>query len=147
MRNTVTAPLVLDCLCIGLSNGRAEAQQWGPNGWKHSMGGQLSRDWRARSCELQPRNACSRQDVLPEPNFPAASREMKSVSDLYCDKWLARIRFSTLYAIHTFFMRFAIDVAFVSRAMHCEVRTALPPWRIAAAWRALAVVDLIPKSG
>jgi uncharacterized membrane protein (UPF0127 family) len=46
-------------------------------------------------------------------------------------------------AIHTFFMRFAIDVAFVSRdGRIVKMRTALPPWRIAAAWRAFAVVEL-----
>jgi len=46
-------------------------------------------------------------------------------------------------AIHTFFMRFAIDVAFVARdGRVVKVRTALPAWRIAAAWRAFAVVEL-----
>src|SRR5262245_32921978 len=48
-------------------------------------------------------------------------------------------------AIHTFFMRFAIDVAFVSRdGRVVKVRTAMPAWRIAAAWRAFAVVELPP---
>jgi uncharacterized membrane protein (UPF0127 family) len=46
-------------------------------------------------------------------------------------------------AIHTFFMRFAIDVAFVSRdGRVVKVRRALPPWRMAAAWRAFAVIEL-----
>jgi uncharacterized membrane protein (UPF0127 family) len=46
-------------------------------------------------------------------------------------------------AIHTFFMRFAIDVAFVSRdGRVVKTRVALPPWRIAAAWHAFAVVEL-----
>jgi len=46
-------------------------------------------------------------------------------------------------AIHTFFMRFAIDVAFVSRdGRVLKVRRAMPPWRMAAAWRAFAVVEL-----
>ena len=46
-------------------------------------------------------------------------------------------------AIHTFFMRFAIDVAFVSREGRVvKVRRAMPPWRMAAAWRAFAVVEL-----
>ena len=46
-------------------------------------------------------------------------------------------------AVHTFFMRFAIDVAFVTRdgrivkAVH-----SLRPWRIAAAFGAFAVVEL-----
>jgi hypothetical protein len=46
-------------------------------------------------------------------------------------------------AIHTFFMRFPIDVAFVARTGRIlKVRRDLPPWRIAAAWRGYAVVEL-----
>jgi uncharacterized protein len=46
-------------------------------------------------------------------------------------------------AIHTFFMRFAIDVAFVSRnGRVLKLRPALPPWRIAGALRAFAVIEL-----
>ena len=46
-------------------------------------------------------------------------------------------------AIHTFSMRFAIDVAFVSRSGKVlRVRRDMPPWRIAAAWRGFAVVEL-----
>ena len=46
-------------------------------------------------------------------------------------------------AIHTFFMRFAIDVAFVSKTgLVLKVRSAIPPWRIAGAWGGFAVVEL-----
>ena len=46
-------------------------------------------------------------------------------------------------AIHTFFMRFPIDIAFVARdGRIVSVRTALPAWRIAFAVRAYAVVEL-----
>jgi uncharacterized protein len=46
-------------------------------------------------------------------------------------------------SIHTFFMRFPIDIAFVSRdGRVVSVRTALPAWRIAIAFRAYAVVEL-----
>ena len=46
-------------------------------------------------------------------------------------------------AIHTFFMRFAIDVAFLSRTGHVvKVRSRMPPWRIAGAWRGFAVIEL-----
>ena len=46
-------------------------------------------------------------------------------------------------AIHTFFMRFAIDVAFVARdGRVVKIRTALPAWRFAAALRGFAVVEL-----
>ncbi len=55
-------------------------------------------------------------------------------------------------AIHTFFMRFPIDVAFVARSGRIlKVRRDLPPWRLAAAWRGYAVVELpagaLAKSG
>ena len=46
-------------------------------------------------------------------------------------------------AIHTFSMRFAIDVAFVSKDGHVlKVRHAVPPRRIAVAVRAFAVIEL-----
>ena len=46
-------------------------------------------------------------------------------------------------AIHTFWMRFAIDVAFVRRdGQVVKVRSAVKPWRIAAAWRGYAVVEM-----
>jgi uncharacterized membrane protein (UPF0127 family) len=46
-------------------------------------------------------------------------------------------------AIHTFFMRFAIDVIFVD-GDGCVVRTVsrMRPWRLAAAWRARTVIEL-----
>jgi uncharacterized membrane protein (UPF0127 family) len=46
-------------------------------------------------------------------------------------------------AIHTFSMRFAIDVAFMSKAGRVlKVYRALRPWRIAGALRAHAVIEL-----
>ena len=46
-------------------------------------------------------------------------------------------------AIHTFFMRFAIDVAFLSRTGRVlKIRSGMPPWRLAAAWRGFAVIEL-----
>ena len=46
-------------------------------------------------------------------------------------------------AIHTFSMRFSIDVAFVSRdGVVLKVRHAVPPRRIAVSWRAFAVIEL-----
>ena len=46
-------------------------------------------------------------------------------------------------AIHTFFMRFAIDVAFVSRdGLVLKVRHSVPPRRIAVSWRAFAIIQL-----
>ena len=50
---------------------------------------------------------------------------------------------SPCFAVHTAFMRFAIDVVFVDRN-GCVVRivTDLAPWRMAAAWRAAKVIEL-----
>ena len=46
-------------------------------------------------------------------------------------------------AVHTFFMRFAIDVAFVTREGRIvKVSRDVRPWRIAAALSAYAVVEL-----
>ena len=46
-------------------------------------------------------------------------------------------------AIHTFAMRFAIDVAFVSKdGRVLKLRPNIPPWRMAAALRAFAVIEM-----
>jgi uncharacterized protein len=46
-------------------------------------------------------------------------------------------------SIHTFFMRFAIDVLFMARdGRVVKMSRTLVPWRIAIAWRASAVVEL-----
>jgi uncharacterized membrane protein (UPF0127 family) len=46
-------------------------------------------------------------------------------------------------AVHTFFMRFPIDIVFVARnGSVVKVSRAVPAWRLAAAWRGYAVVEL-----
>jgi uncharacterized protein len=46
-------------------------------------------------------------------------------------------------AIHTWFMRFAIDVVFVTKRGEVIKRyDAVSPWRMAVAWRAFAVIEL-----
>ncbi len=46
-------------------------------------------------------------------------------------------------AVHTFFMRFAIDIVFVRRdGVVVKVRSAVQPRRVAAAFRAFAVIEL-----
>jgi hypothetical protein len=50
-------------------------------------------------------------------------------------------------SIHTFFMQFAIDVAFVDREGGLlRVRQALGPWRVQIALRAFAVVEFASGS-
>jgi uncharacterized membrane protein (UPF0127 family) len=46
-------------------------------------------------------------------------------------------------SVHTFFMRFPIDLLFVGRDGEVlKVRHSVQPWRLAGAWRAFAVVEL-----
>jgi uncharacterized protein len=46
-------------------------------------------------------------------------------------------------AIHTFFMKFPIDVAFVAKdGRVLKIRAALAPWRMAGALRGYAVIEL-----
>ena len=46
-------------------------------------------------------------------------------------------------SIHTFFMRFAIDVAFVDRdGQVLRIKATVRPWRLAVTLRAFAVVEL-----
>jgi uncharacterized protein len=55
----------------------------------------------------------------------------------------AALMLTPCFAVHTAFMRFAIDVVFVDRD-GCVVRTVrrVQPWSIAIAWRARSVVEL-----
>ena len=46
-------------------------------------------------------------------------------------------------SIHTFFMKFAIDVAFVDRnGLILRARSSVRPWRVQVSFRAFAVVEL-----
>ncbi len=46
-------------------------------------------------------------------------------------------------AVHTFFMRFSIDLLFVRRdGLVINVRSAVRPWRMAVSLRAFAVIEL-----
>lgn len=46
-------------------------------------------------------------------------------------------------AVHTFFMRFSIDVAFVTKGGRVvKACASVRPWRLAAAFRAYAVIEL-----
>ena len=45
-------------------------------------------------------------------------------------------------SVHTWFMRFPIDLLFVTKAGSVKkVRTRVPPWRIALSWGVLAVIE------
>jgi uncharacterized membrane protein (UPF0127 family) len=45
-------------------------------------------------------------------------------------------------SIHTFFMKFPIDVAFMSKdGLVIKRRTRMPAWRLAMSWRAHSVIE------
>ena len=46
-------------------------------------------------------------------------------------------------AVHTFFMRFPIDIVFARRdGRVLKTRSTVPAWRLAVAWRAFATIEL-----
>jgi uncharacterized membrane protein (UPF0127 family) len=48
-------------------------------------------------------------------------------------------------AVHTAFMRFPLDLLFLNRAgTVLKTASGVPPWRVRAAWRGFAVVELAP---
>lgn len=50
-------------------------------------------------------------------------------------------------AIHTFFMKFPIDIAFVSKGGRVlKIRSSVPAWRMTASLRAFAVLELAAGS-
>ena len=74
--------------------------------------------------------------------FDSASRRQGLLKRDFLEEGSALVIAPT-NAIHTFFMRFAIDVAFVAKdGRVLKVRRAMPPWRMAAAWGGFAVVEL-----
>ena len=74
--------------------------------------------------------------------FDSASRNQGLLKRDFLEEGSALVIAPT-NAIHTFFMRFAIDVAFVAKdGRVLKLRRNMRPWRIAAAWRAFAVVEL-----
>lgn len=60
------------------------------------------------------------------------------------DTWIdAALVIAPCMAVHTFFMRFAIDVLFVNHSgTIVGISHALGPWRIACSWRAFATIEL-----
>jgi uncharacterized protein len=81
-----------------------------------------------------------------EPAFDRQSRNRGLLGRLNLPEGNALI-LAPCNSIHTFFMKFAIDVAFVDRdGTIRRARAGVPPWRIQAALRASAVVELASGS-
>jgi uncharacterized protein len=76
------------------------------------------------------------------PAFDSRSRRRGLLSHANLPRGSAMIVAPT-NAIHTFFMRFSIDVAFIDRAGRVvKARPGVRPWRIVVAPRAFAVIEL-----
>ena len=80
------------------------------------------------------------------PAFDSATRNSGLLGRHSLDPGTAMIIAPT-NAVHTFFMRFPIDVAFVRKdGRILKIRAGLPAWRLAAAWGAYAVVEMAAGS-
>lgn len=82
--------------------------------------------------------------VLATTLIPAFDRESRNRGLLSRDSLApdTAIILAPTFAVHTFFMKFPIDVLFVAKngavLKRCQ---AVPPWRFAAAWGAFAVIE------
>lgn len=77
-----------------------------------------------------------------EPAFDSASRKQGLLGRTSLEPGRA-IVIAPCSAVHTFFMRFPIDVLFVARGGRVtKVSPAVKPWRIAASLNAFATVEL-----
>ena len=71
---------------------------------------------------------------------PSRNRGLLGRASLGPDEALA---LAPCTSIHTFFMRFSIDVVFVRRdGVVIQKYSDVRPWRLRAAWRSFAVVEL-----
>jgi uncharacterized membrane protein (UPF0127 family) len=77
-----------------------------------------------------------------EPAFESKARNRGLLGRAGMDDGSALI-LAPCSSVHTFFMRFAIDVLFVARdGRVLKLYPALPAWRIAFAFRAFAAIEL-----
>ena len=80
------------------------------------------------------------------PAFDAATRNRGLLKRPGLDAGVA-IVIAPTNAVHTFFMRFAIDIAFVAKdGRILKIRAGVPAWRIAAAWGGYAVIEMTAGS-
>ncbi len=95
-----------------------------------------------RDCSLTNARSDERLASHIEAAFDSTTRNRGLLGRNHFEKGTALI-LAPCTAVHTWFMRFPIDVLFVSKGgMIRKVRTAVQPWRLAIAWRAYAVIEL-----
>src|SRR5437763_1839744 len=98
--------------------------------------------WRASGAMIV--NACTGVPIATtvEPAFDSATRRRGLLGRDGLSRHHA-IVIAPTNAIHTWFMRFAIDVVFAARdGTVVGLRRALRPWRIAVALRAFCAIEL-----
>jgi uncharacterized protein len=108
---------------------------------------------------LQPllRQGAGRQQIINARNgnvvadqlmtaFDSATRRKGLLSQVSLPPSAAMIIAPT-NAIHTFFMKFPIDIAFVSKSGRVlKIRSGVPAWRMTGSLRAFAVLELAAGS-
>jgi uncharacterized protein len=81
----------------------------------------------AHSVEVANRGATRQKGLLGRNHLPAGE-----------GLWIIPCE-----SVHTFFMRFAIDLVYIDRAMKVrKVRNSVPPWRLSACLSAHSVIEL-----
>lgn len=81
-----------------------------------------------------------------EPAFDSSSRRTGLLGRDHLAEGNALV-LAPCSAVHTFFMRFPIDVVHVARdGRVLRMRESLRPWRISGAWRAYATIELAAGS-
>ncbi len=81
----------------------------------------------AESVEVADRAATRRRGLLGRSNLPAGE-----------GLWITPCE-----SVHTFFMRFSIDLIYLDRARKVrKVRSSVPPWRISLCFSAHSVLEL-----
>ncbi len=83
----------------------------------------------AHSVEVADRGSTRRKGLLGRDNLPAGE-----------GLWIVPCE-----SVHTFFMRFSIDLVYVDRTLKVrKVRSSVPPWRLSACLSAHSVIELAP---
>jgi uncharacterized protein len=90
------------------------------------------------------RNATRNRVVASQVRLAGVSRERRLGLSRHAHLGIEEgLLLTPCEAIHTFGMRFAIDVLFLAPSGKvCGLRHGLPPWRIAASWRARSTLEL-----
>lgn len=100
----------------------------------------LARDPSA-SCALHNTRSGERLAETLEPAFDSKTRNRGLLGRDHLDRGSALV-LAPCTSVHTWFMRFPIDLLFVTKAgVIKKVCRSVPPWRMAFSWGVLAVIE------